>query len=135
MLINQGIDILEVERVRKILYRFGEKFIKKVFSENEIKSLDLLTNLKSKRKIERFSSRFAAKEAASKALGTGFRQGVRFKDIEILNLDFGKPTISFKGMAKKVFESNKIKKRELKVDVSMSNEKKYAIAIVTISSY
>ena len=97
MKILQGIDLLKIDRVEKVYLNYGENFLKKIFSNNEIKQIK---EKKSKIKYK-IASKFSAKEATSKALGTGFSEGVKFKDIEIINLSNGKPVITLYGEAKK----------------------------------
>ena len=99
MRILQGIDLLKVDRIEKIYLNYGESFLKKIFSDNEISQIK---EKEKKKKIKyKLASKFSAKEAASKAIGTGFSDGVKFKDIEILNLESGKPIINLYGTAKK----------------------------------
>ena len=81
MQILQGIDLLKIERVKKIYLNYNNKFLEKIFSKNEI------SQIKEEKKIQyKIASKFSAKEAASKALGTGFADGITPKDIEIINL-------------------------------------------------
>lgn len=105
-----GIDIVEVERIKKAI-ETTKGFREKVFTANEISYCD-----KRKNKYENYAGRFAAKEALVKALGQGFTK-YSFLDIEITNDELGKPTINFKGK---------------KIDVSISHEKHYAVAMVII---
>jgi holo-[acyl-carrier protein] synthase len=86
-----GIDIIEVERVRKVFEKHGERFLHRVFTENEI--------LQSRGKIPRLAGRFAAKEAISKALGTGLH-GVKWREMEIVQLRSGRPSVRLHGFAK-----------------------------------
>src|SRR5258708_27018764 len=89
-----GADIAEVERVRAAIERHGESFLRRVFTASEIAYCE-----KHRNKFERYAGRFAAKEAAMKALGTGWRGGVRWPDIEIMREDSGKPTLELRGAA------------------------------------
>lgn len=132
MLISQGIDIVRVKRIEKIFSKYKENFLKKIFSINEIKSFNLKTPLNITSSLF-LSNRFAAKEAASKALGTGFSSGVRFVDIEIVKNNQGKPFLKFKGTANKVFKRLEKNGQKIISELSMSNEKDYAIAIVSFS--
>lgn len=133
MIINQGIDIVENKRIEKIINKYGQKFVTRIFSSLEIKKGNLLSNISSMSMIQKYSSRFAAKEAASKALGTGFSDGLKFYEIEVLSDVKGKPFLSFKGFANKKLKKLAKKNKSIKVDISMSNEKNYSIAIATIS--
>jgi len=86
-----GIDIIEVERVRKVYERHGERFLQRVFTEREV--------LQCRGKVVRLAGRFAAKEAISKALGTGMH-GVKWRELEIVQLRSGRPTVRLHGFAK-----------------------------------
>ena len=121
MRILQGIDLLKADRIEKIYLNYGESFLKKIFSEKEISQI----KEKEKKIKYKLASKFSAKEAASKAIGTGFSDGVKFKDIEILNLKSGKPIINLYGTAKK--KAKKI----ISSSVSLSDEDGFVIAVVT----
>ena len=128
MILGLGIDIVEIERIRKIYDVHGIKFIKKIFSKNEITNFSLINN--HQLKISRIASRFAAKEAAIKSIPSKIK--FNFLDFEIIKSSTGKPTLrltetSFPKVRKiKGFE-------KAKFDLSLSHEKKFAIAIVTLS--
>lgn len=94
MIIGTGIDIVEVPRVAQAIERFGERFLHRVYTSSEIKYCQSKRNA-----TERFAARFAAKEAALKAIGTGLRRGVGWKDVEVQREPGGRPTISFSGAA------------------------------------
>ncbi len=121
MKILQGIDLLKIDRVEKVYLNYGENFLKKIFSNNEIKQIK---ERKSKIKYK-IASKFSAKEATSKALGTGFSEGVKFKDIEIINLSNGKPVITLYGEAKKKL------KNIISSNISVSDEDGFVITVVT----
>ena len=87
-----GTDIVNIKRVEKSLKKNGDNFKKRIFSKKEIIYCE-----RKKNPISFYAKRYAAKEALSKALGTGIRKGINFKDIEILNDNLGKPSISLKG--------------------------------------
>ena len=99
---------------------------KKCFSDNEIERSDKRLN-----SVESYAKRYAAKEACAKALGTGLARGVFWKDIEVVNNQYGKPFIKLHGKAKDIFR-NMDKASDTKIEVSLSDEKKYAIANVII---
>ena len=120
MKILQGIDLLKKERIQKVYLKFGDKFLSRIFSFKEIEQIK--DNNKYTNKI---ASKFSAKEATSKAIGTGFSEGVKFKDIEILNKDNGKPIVKLHGNA-----SLKIDE-VLSSSVSISDEDDLVITIVT----
>jgi holo-[acyl-carrier protein] synthase len=94
MIVGMGVDITEVARVEEAVSRHGRRFLQRVFTEGEIAYCE--GHLK---RFERYAARFAAKEAAMKALGTGWRRGIRWRDLEVVNLPGGKPTLRFSGVA------------------------------------
>ena len=119
-----GTDIVSVDRIKK--YLKNKNFIKRIFNQKEIlRCKEVVTTYNC------YSKRFAAKEAFSKALGTGISNGIKFNEIIILNKKTGKPYISLTGQTKKIIE-NKFKLKKAKILLSLSDEKKYAVAFVTI---
>ena len=120
-----GTDIISIERVNKSLK--NKKFLKRIFNEKEISKCK-----KTSRTSNCFAKRFAAKEAFSKALGTGIAKGINFNEIIVLNKKSGKPYINFIGQTKKTLKK-KFKGKKSKISLSLSDEKKYAVAFVTIS--
>jgi holo-[acyl-carrier protein] synthase len=94
MIIGIGSDLIDISRVEKTLARFGERFVKRCFTEIEQKKSDGRRN-----RAASYAKRFAAKEACSKALGTGLAQGVLWKDMGVVNLPGGKPTMNLTGGA------------------------------------
>jgi holo-[acyl-carrier protein] synthase len=94
MIVGTGIDIAEVPRISESIERFGERFLRRVFTEEEIRYCDSKAN-----RVERYAARFAAKEAAMKALGTGWNHGVRWRDVEVFRSPGSRPTIRFHGKA------------------------------------
>ena len=126
-MIGLGSDLIDIRRIEKTLSRFGEKFKKRVFTNKEIYKCD-----KRKESAACYAKRFAAKEAAAKALGTGFRKGVYWRDLEVSNLVSGKPTIIFHGNSE--IHLQKISNGEKTViNLTITDEYPYAQAIVTIS--
>ena len=120
-----GTDIVNVDRIKNSLK--NKNFIKRVFNKREI-----LKCKKINKSINCYAKRFAAKEAFSKALGTGISNGVNFNEIVILNRKSGKPYISIIGQTKKIL-NKKFKNKKSKISLSLSDEKKYAVAFVTIT--
>src|SRR5581483_12311791 len=94
MIIGIGSDIIDIRRVEKTIARFGDKFIQRIFTAVEQKKSDGRAN-----RAASYAKRYAAKEACSKALGTGFRRGVFWRDMGVVNLPSGKPTIALTGGA------------------------------------
>ena len=125
MYFQQGIDIVEIRRISKIYEKFGINFLIKVLTKQELK----IVPTQKKRRIDFVSGRFAAKEAIAKALGTGFRNGLSFKKISVINDIYGKPEII---LERNINELLKKKTRDFNILVSISHEKKYCIASVTI---
>ena len=120
-----GTDIVSVDRIKKSLK--NKKFISRVFNKKEI-----LKCKKIKNPFNCFAKRFAAKEAFSKALGTGISNGINFNEIIVLNEKNGKPFIKLIKDTKKKVEK-KLKKKNYKIALSLTDEDEYAVAFVTIS--
>ena len=120
-----GTDIVNVDRIKHSLK--NKKFINRVFNEKEISKCKKINN-----SINCYAKRFAAKEAFSKALGTGVSNGINLNEIVILNKKSGKPYINIVGQTKKILE-RKFKRKKSKISLSLTDEKKYAVAFVTIS--
>jgi holo-[acyl-carrier protein] synthase len=120
MIDSLGIDIIETSRIKKALFKWEERFKKRVFSSSEV-------NYCQKKKFPEvsFAARFCAKEAAMKALGTGVSQGVGWKDFEVVNLKSGKPELRI---------SERIQKRigKGRFILSLSHTKEYAVAVVLL---
>ena len=126
-ILGTGIDIVENYRLKKLLLKKKSNFKNKIFTNNEIAYCEKKSNI-----TNCYSKRFAAKEAFVKALGTGFRKNINFKDIEILNNGYGKPCLSInKKLINKIKNLFKVKK--FNISLSISDEKKYSIACVIIS--
>ena len=124
-ILGNGVDIVKNIRIKKILKK--DFFIKRIFSKYEINK-----SKKIKNKVSYFAKRFAAKEAFAKALGTGFRHNLNFKDIIIKNDKAGKPMIS---LNKKItlFLKKNFSSKNFKIFLSLSDEDHYSIAYVIIS--
>lgn len=94
MIVGTGVDLAEVDRIRESVERFGDKFLHRIYTAREIAYVERKAN-----KYERYAARFAAKEAGMKAIGTGWRKGVRWQDFEVVNLLSGRPTLLLHGVA------------------------------------
>lgn len=94
MILGTGVDIAEVHRIRESIERFGDRFIRRIFTDGEIRYCERKAS-----RFESYAARFAAKEAGMKALGTGWSQGVRWRDIEVVRPEGQRPTIQFHGEA------------------------------------
>ena len=126
MIINNGIDIIDIRRIKKTIDKYKFRFKKRCFHTSEINKSE--QRLKS---VESYAKRYAAKEACAKALGTGLARGVFWKDIEVQNDKFGKPKIKLHNNALK-FLKTMTKSDDCIIEVSLSDEKKYAVANVII---
>src|ERR1700685_2050759 len=94
MILGTGVDLAEVHRIRASVERFGECFVRRIYTAAEIAYVERKAN-----RYERYAARFAAKEAGMKAIGTGWKRGVTWQDFEVANLPSGKPTLRFHGVA------------------------------------
>lgn len=94
MIVGTGIDVIEVPRVAAAIERFGDRFVRRIFTEEEIRYCESKAN-----RVERYAARFAAKEAGMKALGTGWNHGVRWRDVEVRRQPGHRPTLAFHGKA------------------------------------
>ena len=121
MKILQGIDLLKINRIKKIYNQYEYKFLEKFFSKKEIKQI----NQNKISQIKKIAGKFSCKEAAAKALGTGISKGVTFKDFEILNENSGQPQLQLFGVAKKNL------KNLASTSVSISHDEEYVISVVT----
>ena len=122
-----GTDIVNIKRMEKTLKRYGSKFKNNIFSKNEIIYCEMKKNPGAF-----YAKRFAAKEALSKALGTGIRKNIKFKNIEIRNDSYGKPFILLKG-AVNDYLKKKIKRKKYNIHLSLTDDKPWAHATVIIS--
>jgi holo-[acyl-carrier protein] synthase len=123
MILGTGIDIVNIERIERMMVRWGDFFLGRVFTHREIFWCQQRT-----RPSECFAIRFAAKEAFLKAIGKGLRNGIQWIDIEVENDSLGKPLLSFHRKAKEALETQRIKKALL----TLSHERPYAVAHVIL---
>ena len=110
MIVGTGVDLAEVARIQRSIERYGEKFIRRIYTPGEIAYVERKAN-----KFERYAARFAAKEAGMKAIGTGWRHGVTWQDFEVANLRTGKPTLLFHGAAARYAERLGVKNVALSI--------------------
>ena len=110
MIVGTGVDLAEVDRIQRSIERYGEKFIKRIYTPGEIAYVERKAN-----KFERYAARFAAKEAGMKAIGTGWRHGVTWQDFEVANLRTGKPTLLLHGVAARYAERLGVKNVALSI--------------------
>ena len=128
MIVGIGSDIVNINRIEKTINKFGNKFINRCFSKVEILISESRLN-----KVESYAKRFAAKEAFSKALGTGFSQGVFLKDISVENNKLGKPMLKLNGNAEKILKQLVPKNKYPVVNLTITDENQLAYAMVIIS--
>jgi holo-[acyl-carrier protein] synthase len=121
MIVGMGIDVAEVGRIREVIESQKQRFLRRVYTENEIAYCEQFRN-----KYERYAGRFAAKEAAMKALGTGWSRGVRWVDVEVVRQRGGRPTISLQGEARKIADSLGVKN----IAISITHTADQAVAQV-----
>ena len=122
-----GVDIVDNTRIKNSIK--NKNFISRIFSKKEINQ-----SKKIKNKVNYYSKRFAAKESLSKAIGTGFRKGLNFKDISILNDNHGKPSYEISSKVKKLIYF-KFKAKKIKISLSLADEKNYSIAFSVIHKW
>jgi holo-[acyl-carrier protein] synthase len=129
MIIGLGSDLIDIRRVEKSIARFGDRFILRIFTETE--------RAKSDRRAQRaasYAKRFAAKEACAKALGTGFRKGVFWRDLGVVNLPGGKPSMRLTGGALRRLEEITPPGHKAQIDLTITDDFPLAQAIVVISA-
>ena len=125
MIVGIGIDVAEVKRIRAVIESHGERFLRRVFTLDEVAYCEQFKN-----KYERYAGRFAAKEAGMKALGTGWSRGVRWVDVEVVRHHGARPTLELKGEARKIADRLGVKR----VAVSITHTVEQAIAQVIFES-
>lgn len=129
MIIGVGTDLLDIRRIERTLERFGERFCARVFSDVERARCDERAN-----RSARYALRYAAKEACSKALGTGFRQGVFWREIGVDNLPSGKPFLTLSGGARRRLDELTPENMTAEIELSLTDEYPFAHAMVVISA-
>ncbi len=130
MIIGLGNDLIDIRRIEKTLERFGDRFLDRVFTAEERRKADR----RSLTRAATFAKRFAAKEACSKALGTGFRQGVFWRDMGVVNLASGRPTLKLTGGALQRLNQIVPPGYEARIDLTLTDDFPLAQAIVIISA-
>tara|TARA_B100000927_G_scaffold291720_1_gene296121 strand:+ start:2248 stop:2643 length:396 start_codon:yes stop_codon:yes gene_type:complete len=129
MIIGIGTDIIDITRIEMVINRFGDRFKNRVYTKKEILKCEAR-----KLSANSYAKRYAAKEACSKALGTGFRKGVYWRDIEVINNKSGKPELFLHNGARSVFEKLLPQNTSGQIDLSITDEYPYAQATVIITS-
>jgi holo-[acyl-carrier protein] synthase len=129
MILGIGSDITDVRRIAKVIERHGNRFLERVFTATERARAETRKN-----RVETYAKRFAAKEACAKALGTGIRSGVWWRDMGVVNLPSGRPTIELSGRAMQRLEAMTPKGYEARIDLTITDEGPMAQAFVIISA-
>jgi holo-[acyl-carrier protein] synthase len=128
VILGLGSDVIDIRRIDKTIVRFGDRFLTRVFTDTERKKSEGRVG-----RVASYAKRFAAKEACAKALGTGFRRGVFWRDMGVVNLRSGRPTILLTGGAAEQLGRITPQGFEARVDVSLTDDFPLAQAIVIIS--
>jgi len=129
MIIGLGSDVVDVRRIAKVIERHGDRFLDRIYTPAERAKAERRHN-----RVETYAKRFAAKEACAKALGTGFRAGVFWRDMGVVNLPSGAPTMKLSGGALARLQAITPAGCTAKIDVSLTDEGPHAQAIVVISA-
>ncbi len=129
MIIGIGTDLVDIRRIEQTIARHGDRFINRIYTETERARAERRAN-----RIDTYAKRFAAKEACAKALGTGFRRGVFFRDMGVVNLPSGKPTLRLTGGALERLEAITPEGYEAQIDLAITDEYPLAQAFVVISA-
>jgi len=129
VILGIGSDLIDIRRIEKTIARFGERFLDRIFTPEERARSDRRLN-----RVESYAKRYAAKEAGAKALGTGFRRGVYWRDLGVVNLPGGRPTLMLTGGALKRLEAITPPGMTVRIDVTLTDEPPIAQALVIISA-
>jgi holo-[acyl-carrier protein] synthase len=123
MIVGTGVDLAEVPRIQASIERFGARFVERIYTAAEIAYVERKAN-----RYERYAARFAAKEAGMKAIGTGWRHGVRWRDFEVADLPSGKPILRFHGVAAKIADKLGVRN----VALSLTHTREFGMAHVIL---
>jgi holo-[acyl-carrier protein] synthase len=129
VILGLGSDLIDIRRIERAIERFGERFLDRVFTDVERRRCD--------RRADRaagYARRFAAKEACAKALGTGFRRGVFWRDLGVVNLPSGRPTIQLTGGAQRRLDEITPRGMAARLDITLTDEPPIAQAVVIITA-
>ncbi len=129
LILGLGNDMIDIRRIERSLERWGERFIRRVFTDVEIARSEARAN-----RAASYAKRFAAKEACAKALGTGFRDGVFMRDLGVVNLPSGKPTMALGGGAARRLRALTPDGMTARIDLSITDDDPWAQAIVIITA-
>jgi holo-[acyl-carrier protein] synthase len=129
MILGLGSDLIDIRRIEKTIARFGDRFLDRIFTETERRRCDRRAN-----RAAGYARRYAAKEATAKALGTGFRRGVFWRDLGIVNLPGGQPTILLTGGALRRLEAITPPGMAAQLNLTITDEPPMAQAVVIITA-
>jgi holo-[acyl-carrier protein] synthase len=129
MIVGLGNDVIDIRRIERAIERYGERFLERIFTEVERQKSDARAT-----RAASYAKRFAAKEACAKALGTGFRRGVFWRDMGVVNLPSGRPTLQLTGGAADALERVTPEGHEPRIDLTITDDFPMAQAIVIISA-
>ena len=129
MILGVGSDLIDIRRIEKTIARHGDRFLNRIFTATERAKAERRAN-----RIDTYAKRFAAKEACSKALGTGFRKGVFWRDMGVVNLPSGRPTLQLTGGALAILEEITPAGHVARIDLTLTDEWPTAQALVIISA-
>ena len=129
MILGVGNDVVDIRRIEKTLGRFNDRFINRVFTENEMKKSENRKN-----RAASYAKRFAAKEACAKALGTGIAKGVFWRNMEVKNHKSGKPYMELSNGAEKILRENTPNGKNAEIHLTLTDDYPYAQAIVIIEA-
>jgi holo-[acyl-carrier protein] synthase len=130
MILGLGNDIIDIRRVERTIERYGDRFLSRVFTDIERKKSDGRAM-----RAASYAKRFAAKEACAKALGTGFRHGVFWRDMGVVNLPSGRPTLELTGGALRALVDLTPDGHDVRIDLTITDDFPMAQAIVIISAF
>ncbi len=129
MILGLGNDLIDIRRIEKVIDKYGERFLERIFTPIEREKSERRAG-----RVASYAKRFAAKEACSKALGTGLAQGVYWRDMGVVNLSSGKPTMNLAGRALEHLEAMVPVGHEPRIDLTITDDFPLAQAIVIISA-
>ena len=129
MILGIGSDLIDISRIERTIERFGDRFLDRVFTPHERQRSDRRAN-----RAASYAKRYAAKEACSKALGTGFRRGVYWRDLGVVNLASGRPTLVLTGGALAQLQAITPRGMSARIDLTLTDEPPLAQALVVITA-
>jgi holo-[acyl-carrier protein] synthase len=125
VIVGMGVDLAEVHRIREAIERHGRRFVERIYTPAEIAYVERKAN-----RYERYAARFAAKEAGMKAIGTGWKRGVRWQDFEVANLASGRPTLKLHGVAAQIANGLGVRN----ITLSLTHTAAQGMAVVILES-